>query len=238
LAQVRMFISFFLIPEAAAWCVLFLFSAKATIANGRLVLAHPGRQIELALADIADVQLWKLPLPSRGLSLRLASGQRWRYELALRNPQALISALAAGGVALRDPGSVRAPLQTYAQAGMAVRGSRLDHPLVKYLLLPLALAIPAFHLHQHISYGAALGEYYSFGLRAYLSAFALWWAAWSIGVVLCEALLRAAIEAGTLLAALVRPARTIAIRAVLERGGHAALFLGLPGWLLMTVYGR
>ena len=76
----------------------------------------------------------------------------------------------------------------------------LDRPLVKFGLFPLLLAIPAFRLHQHIAYGSTFGEYHTFGLQAYLTTFALWWAAWAIGVVLCAAALRAAIEAGTLAA--------------------------------------
>jgi apolipoprotein N-acyltransferase len=238
LAQMRMFATFFLLPEAAAWCVLFLFSAKATIADGKLVLTRGARRIELALGDIAVVRLWYLPLPCPGFSLRLGSGQPWHYGLALANPSALASALAAaGGFPFQKHNSARAALHTYAQAGLAMRRSRLDHPVAKYVLLPLALAIPAFHLQQHIAYGGAFGEYYSFGLKAYLSAFAIWWGAWSIGVVLSEALLRAAIETGTLLAALLRPARTIAIRHWLERGRRVALFFGLPAWLFVTVYG-
>lgn len=238
LAQMRMFTSLFLVPEAAAWCVLFLFSAQATIADGNLVLTRGERRIALALGDIAVVRLWYLPLPCPGFSLRLADGQPWRYGLALANPSALASALAAaGGFPFQKHNSARAALHTYAQAGLAIRRSRLDHPLAKYVLLPLALAIPAFHLQQHIAYGGAFGEYYSFGLKAYLSAFAIWWAAWSIGVVLSEALLRAAIETGTLAAALLRPARTVAIRHWLERGRRMALFLGLPAWLFVTVYG-
>jgi apolipoprotein N-acyltransferase len=49
--------------------------------------------------------------------------------------------------------------------------------------------------------------------------------------------MQAAIEAGTLLAALLRPARAVAVRRWLQAVGHAALFLGLPAWLLLTVYG-
>lgn len=238
LAQLRMITSVFLVPEAAAWCVLFLFSAKATIADGQLVLTSGARRIELALGDIAVVRLWYLPLPCPGFSLRLANGQPWRYGLALANPSALASALAAaGGFPFQKRNSARAALHTYAQAGLAIRRSRLDHPFAKYVLLPLALAIPAFHLQQHIAYGGAFGEYYSFGLKAYLTAFAIWWAAWSIGVLLSEALLRAAVETGTLLAALLRPARTIAIRHWMESGRRMALFLGLPAWLFVTVYG-
>ncbi len=104
------------------------------------------------------------------------------------------------------------------------------------MLLPLALAIPAFHLQQHIAYGGAFGEYYSYGLKAYLSAFGIWWAAWTIGVVLSEALLRAAIHAAALLTALVQPGRAAGTMQGLQHAGHAALFIGLPGWLLLTIY--
>ncbi len=236
LAQMRMFAGFFLAPEAAAWCLLFLFSAKASIADGSVLLTRGTRRIELGLDDIVAVRLWHLPLPCPGLSLRHASGTRW--DLALPSPHLLAAALtAAGAPPLQERTRARATMHAYAQAGLAIRRSRLDSPFAKYVLLPLALAIPAFHLQQHIAYGGAFGEYYSYGLRAYLSAFGIWWAAWSIGVVLSEALLRAAIEAGTLLAALLRPRQAIDIRQRLEHVGHAALFVGLPAWLFLTVYG-
>jgi apolipoprotein N-acyltransferase len=232
LAQLRLFSAFFLAPEAAAWCLLFLFSARATLADGQLVLVRDKRRLALALAEIATVRCWRLPLPCPGMSLQLTDGRR--YHLALASPGLLAARLAAAG-APAPQAHARTPMQTYAQAALARRRSRLDHPLAKFVLLPLALALPAFHLHQHISYGSALGEYYSFGLKAYLTAFALWWAAWSIGVVLSGTLLRAAIEGATLLAAWLRPARAIDIRQRLERGGQLALFLGLPAWLLLTI---
>ena len=128
------------------------------------------------------------------------------------------------------------PATTYAHARLAIRRGRLHHPLAKFALFPLVLAIPAFRLHQHIAYGSAFGEYYTYGLAAYLTTFALWWAAWAIGVVLFAATLRAAIEAGTLMAALLRPAQAIGVRRWLERLGLAALYLGLPAWLLLRVF--
>lgn len=238
LAQARLFALVFLAPETAAWWVLFLFSGWASISDGKLRITRGGHELAFALGDIAAVRFWCLPLPMPGLSLTWASGQRWQYGLALRDPNALATALAvAGATAVQEHASLRAVMHTYVQAALALRRSPLDRPLLKYLLLPFALAIPAFVLHQHIAYGGAFGEYYSFGLKAYLSAFALWWGAWSIGVVLCEAVLRAAIVLVTLLAALVRPGRAAAIRQDLERAGHVALFVGLPAWLAITVYG-
>ncbi|MET3131116.1 apolipoprotein N-acyltransferase [Oxalobacteraceae bacterium GrIS 1.11] len=236
LAQMRLFGALFLAPEAASWCVLLAFSAQASIGNGKLVLSRGAQRLELALSDIAAVELWRLPIPGPGASLQLASGRRWQYGLALANPIAFANALAgAGGPPLAQRSG--AMLSVYAQARLALRRWKLDHPICKFVLLPLALAIPAFHLHQHIAYGSAFGEYYSFGLLAYLSAFALWWAAWSIGVVLSAALLRAAIEAATLLVALLRPRQTIDTRRWLEQGGRVALYLGLPTWLLLNLYG-
>ncbi|GJJ05059.1 hypothetical protein RugamoR64_55970 [Duganella rhizosphaerae] len=236
LAQIRLFTGLFLAPEAASWCVLLAFAAQASIGDGVLVLTRGAQRIELALGEIAAVRLWRLPVPAAGLALRLASGQHWRYGLALANPLAFAAALAGAGgpQGFEQPG---ATMGVYARARLALRHRKLDRPLAKFGLLPLALAIPAFHLHQHIAYGSAFGEYYTFGLKAYLLAFALWWAAWSIGVVLSAALLRAAIEAGTLLAALLHPGRAVEVRRWLERAGRAALYLGLPGWLLANLVG-
>ena len=236
LAQIRTFAALFLAPEAAAWCVLRAFAARASIENGALVLTRGARRLELALRDIVAVELWRVPLPGPGASLRLASGERWRYGLAHADPTALARALAAaGGAPAHESTPPRAT--TYAQARLAIRRGRLDQPFAKFVLFPFALAIPAFRLHQHIAYGSAFGEYYTFGLKAYLTTFALWWAAWAIGVVLCAAALRAAIEAGTLVAVLLRPGQAIDTRRWLERLGLAAFYLGLPAWLLLRVFG-
>lgn len=212
LAQMRTFAALFLTPEAAAWCVLFLFSAKASIVDGSRVLTRGAQRFELAVGDIAALRLWSVPLPASGLWLQLVGGQRWRYTLALADPAGLGAALgAAGGPALQPPR--RTLMQTYAQARMAMRRSRLDHPFAKYVLLPLALTIPAFHLQQQIAYDGAVGA---------VGAVGEYYTTWSIGVVLSAALLRLERDGAT--------------RRGLQRAGHAALLLSLPAWLLLTVY--
>lgn len=234
LAQIRTFSALFLAPEAAAWCLLRAFAARATIEHGLFVLARGRQRLELALRDIAAVEPWRLPVPGPGASLRLVSGGRWRYGFVLADPWALAAALQVGAGSSSDPAPPsRATL--LGRARVAVRHARLDHPLAKFVLLPLALALPAFRLHQHIAFGSSFGEYYSFGLAAYLKAFALWWAAWAMGVVLVAAALRAAIELGTLLVVLVRPTAAIEVRRWLERLGLALVYLGLPGWLLLRL---
>ncbi len=229
LAQLRIFVLVFLLPETIAWCVLMAFSARATVSEGRLVLARGTQELVLGLGDLAAVEPWRVPVPGRGVALRMRSGAYWAYGLALQDPAAFAAGLYAAG----GPAPARMPDWRV----LAVPATRLDHPLVKFVLLPFALALPAFHLHQHIAYGSALGEYYSFGLGAYLSAFGLWWAAWTIGVVLGAALLRTLIESAAMLAALLRPSEASGIRQGLERIGHAALYLALPGWLLLRVFG-
>jgi apolipoprotein N-acyltransferase len=233
LAQIRFFAAFILAPEAAAWCVLRAFAARAAVEHGVVVLARGRQRLELAVRDIAAVEPWRIPVPGPGASLRLASGERWPYGIGLDDPSALERALReAGGASLRalPPSRASAYLET-----LAVRRGRLAHPLAKFVLLPLALALPAFRLHQHIAYGSAFGEYHTFGPLAYLQGFALWWAAWAMGVVLCAALLRVIIEAGTIVGVLLRPAASLQIRRWLERLGLAALYLGLPAWLLLRM---
>ena len=52
LAQVRTVAAFFLVPEAAAWCLLLLFSAKATISNGSLVLTRGARRVDCTRGSV------------------------------------------------------------------------------------------------------------------------------------------------------------------------------------------
>jgi apolipoprotein N-acyltransferase len=236
LTLMRSFAALFLLPEAAAWCVLRAFAARASLDDGVLVLTRGARRLELAARDIVAVEPWRVPIPGPGVRLRLASGERWRYGLALDDPAALARALAAAGAALAQEGAP-SRATTYALARLAIRRGRLDRPLAKFVVFPLALALPAFRLHQHIAYGSAFGEYHTFGLKAYLTTFALWWAAWAIGVVLCAAALRAAIEAGTLLAVLLRPGHAIATRRWLEWFGLAVFYLGPPTLLLLRIFG-
>ena len=234
LAQIRIFTALFLAPEAAAWCVLRAYRARMAVEQGSLVLTRGGQCLQLAVPAIAAVEPWRVPIPGAGAWLRLASGQRWPYGIALADPLALARALeTAGGTPLPQAPPARASL--YATARLAIRRGRLDQPWAKFVLLPLALAVPAFRLHQHIAYGSGLGELYTFGLVSWLEAFALWWAAWVIGLVLCAAVLRALIEAGTIAAVLLRPAAAIALRRGLERLALGVLYLGVPMWLLIRL---
>lgn len=105
------------------------------------------------------------------VSLRLSSGERWRYGIANVDVAAFARALAVAGGAPSLAGPACAP--AYAQARMGIRRGRLGRPFVKLVLLPFVLALLALRRHQHIAYGSMFGEYCTFGSGACLEGFAL-----------------------------------------------------------------
>ena len=230
LVQIRTFAAFFLAPEAAAWCVLLAFGARATIENGALALTRGDgvSSLRSPTSALSSRGACRCRAPASGCGWPRASAGATDSLTPIRRRSRKRSPLPARCSRERaprprpPPGTAPARASLYSRSLRAVRRGRLDRPLAKFVVFPLALAIPAFRLHQHIAYGSAFGEYYTFGLAAYLRTFALWWAAWAIGVVLCAAVLRATIEAGTLVAVVVRPDRAIDVRRALESLGLAA----------------
>lgn len=236
LTRMWMFAGLVLAPQAAAWSIRRAFAATMRIENGALVLEQRERRIEIRVNDIAAVEPWKLPLPGVGLCLRLQSGRRWSHGIAVADPAALVRALirAGGQPALADSLTSRAI--AYARARLAAPRWRIDHPVLKFLLFPLVPALPAFRLHQHIAYGGTFGEYYTYGLEAYLLALVIWWASWAIGLALFAAALRVVIETGTLLSIALRPGRAGGVRKGLEGLGRLLFYAGVPAWLLMRFW--
>lgn len=122
----------------------------------------------------------------------------------------------------------------YATARARAAWPRLDHPLVKSVLFPLLAALPAFRLHQHIAFGGTFGEYYTYGLAAWLTGLLVWWGAWSIGLMLFAAALRGIVEAGHL-AVLHWPTRAAAVRRTLAALSRVVFYVGLPAWLAVRL---
>lgn len=237
LAQMRMFAALCLAPLAAAWCIRRAFAATARIEGDALVLEQSERRTEIPIKHIAALEPWALPLPSSGVWLRMASGRRWSRGLALDDPAALVDALIRAGApaSVAEASSGRA--LAYARTRLAVGRHRLlDHPLAKFVLFPLVPALPAFRLHQHIAFGGTFGEYHTYGLQAYLTAFGIWWASWAIGLVIFAALLRTIIETGTWLSLAVRRESAIGIRSMLEVLGRVVFYVGVPAWLLIRFW--
>jgi apolipoprotein N-acyltransferase len=237
LAQATGFGVLVLMPLVAAWAIRRAFRARVRVADGRLLLDTPEGEARIDAADIAGVDPWMLPLPEPGLRLRRTGGGHWPQGVAGVDPVALVTALETAGAPMAFATLPRVPRAAlaYAQARIAVGRSRVDHPALKFVLFPLVPALPAFRLHQHIAYGGTFGEYYTYGLQAYLTAFGLWWASWAIGMVLVAAALRVLVEAGTLLAATLRPQAAIGLRTTLERVARWLFYLGVPCVLVARI---
>ncbi|KQZ65533.1 apolipoprotein acyltransferase [Lysobacter sp. Root559] len=235
LSQLGLFAAAVAAPLVAAWAIGRAFVAQARVEGPLWVLEQRRQRIEMPVASIAALQPWRVPLPRSGVDVRLAEGPRWTRCLALTRPNALQRMLAATGVPLRWEGGLARGLADLAQARADARRPRLDHALLKFALFPLLLALVAFRLHQVIAFGGSFGEYYSYGLRAYLSGLLIWWASWSIGLMLFAALLRVAIETVVVLAMALRSTHAAALRDALEWLGRLAFYVGVPAWLALRL---
>jgi apolipoprotein N-acyltransferase len=231
LAQLRLFAAAVVAPALAAWAIERAFAAQARIEGATWVLEQRRQRIELPLASLAALRPWRIALPGSGVDLRLAAGPLWTRSIALAGPRALQRLLAASGAPIGWEGRFAAAWADFVQARADARRPRLDHGLVKFALFPLLLALVAFRLHQVIAFGGTFGEYYSYGLGAYLSGLLIWWASWSIGLMLFAAVLRAGIEAVAALGFALRRTDAAALRDALEWLGRAAFYLGVPVWL-------
>lgn len=232
LAQLTLFGFGVALPAVCGWCVRRWRTATLQLESGGVLLLHHGQRRAVPATEITAITPWTLPLPMPGITLHLASATPLACGVARDDPAALAAMLRRAGA----PAMAATRLQGLALADARTRAAaprwRIDHPLVKFALFPLLLALPAFRLHQHIAYGGTFGEYYSFGLQAYLLALLIWWAAWSIGMTLFAMTLRVLVELGTLAALVMRPARAGPFRSRLQAFARALYFIGAPAWLL------
>ena len=109
----------------------------------------------------------------------------------------------------------------------------VDHALVKFGIFPLLPALVAFRLHQVIAFGGFFGEYYTFGPWAWLAGLLIWWASWSLGLMLYAAVLRIVIECVCGVFHVLRSLRASRVREGLEWMGRIAFYLGVPLWLAL-----
>ena len=141
--------------------------ASAGVEAGSLVVERAGRRVEVPCASIAGVTPWRLPLPSPGAHART----RARARASPRASRCRIRR--ACSTASPTRGSPRRATAHRAARRSLRRGARrLAAPLVRAapgarsLLFSLLPAAVGFYAHQHIAFGALLGEYYLMGRGA------------------------------------------------------------------------
>lgn len=223
----RVFAGVCLAPGVAAWLLERAFAVRLLIQNGQLIVERRRQRIEIPCDAIDRVVPWTVPLPSSGVWLRLRSGRRFRYGLQVADPIALIEALAQAGAAEPARGAPEHWIATYARSKNRA-APRWYHLALKFVGFSLVPTLPLFRLHQWIAYGGTFGEYHTYGLQAYLLAFGIYWATFTVYVVLYAAALRAVAETVALAATWVTPARAASVRRVVEIADRCLYYGGVP----------
>jgi apolipoprotein N-acyltransferase len=234
LKQIRWFAVLVAAPHLAIWLMQRALSATVSIENSQLIIEQSHRRIEISINDISSVAVWRLSLPFSGAHLKLRSG-KWQQDLGLIDTNIFTRALSNAGYSkLTD--SPTGFAERYTQIRASAAPSRWNHWLLKFVLFPLLLALPAFRLHQIIAYGSTFGEYHTFGLKPYLIALAIWWASWIIGMTLFASALRVLVEIGTWLIVLFRTEQPTQTRHTLELLARLIYYIGLPVWLIIRFW--
>jgi apolipoprotein N-acyltransferase len=231
LRLLRAFSLFCLLPGIAAWLVKRALAVTVGIENRVLVLERRRQRVEIPCDVIDRVVPWAVPLPGGGLWLRLRSGRRFRYGLQVGDPIALIEALAVAGRAESLRAATRQPAAIYVRSAPGA-SRRWYQPLLKFVVFGLVPTLPLFRLHQWIAYGGTFGEYYMYGLKAYLLAFAIYWANFSVHLVLYAAVLRAFAEPIVLGTAYAAPAAVPRVRRLVETANRFLYYGGVPLFLI------
>jgi apolipoprotein N-acyltransferase len=231
----RAFAAFCLAPAIAAELLRRACAATVVVEPGVLVVERRGERVEVPLDALAGVDPWRVPLPSGGVSVRLRSGRRLRYRLAVADPLAFGDALAAAGAGAHVRVAPGRPAVAYARVTTCASRRWYD-PVVRYVVFALVPALPLFRLHQWIAYGGTFGEYYSYGLAAYLLGLGIYWGAAIVHLVLYAAVLRAVAELVVIATAWLAPSRTSRVRQVVETVDRVAYYGGVPAFLLWIFF--
>jgi apolipoprotein N-acyltransferase len=218
-------------PRLSAWLLDRAFAASVAITDGLLVLRRRGQLVTVPCDAIDRVEPWSIPLPGAGVSLRLRSGQRFAYGLQVADPLALVDAIATAGAHVDVRAAAKHPAVLHARSRHAA-AHRWYHPLLTFVVYALVPTIPLFRLHQWVAYGGTFGEYYIYGLQAYLLGFAAYWWTYTIYLVLYAALLRVIAEGAVLASAWLVPDRVAAVRRIVERLRVALYFAAVPAFLI------
>jgi apolipoprotein N-acyltransferase len=226
MAQLRGYGLFVVLPLLLAWGLRRWGRGELRFESAQVVIDRPNERIEIPHGAIAALRAWRLPLPSPGLDLVLGSGRRW--SMALASPSAAgdawRGALATGRLA------------TLAEQRARAHRPRWDHALLKFGLFPLLPALIAFRLHQVIAFGGFFGEWLTYGPAAWFTGLAIWWVAWSLGLMLFAAVLRIALEViGFVASWFTAPTRQTMLREGGEWLARGIYYVGAPSALVFRL---
>jgi apolipoprotein N-acyltransferase len=228
----RAFWPLVLAPEVAARILRYLFDAKISIDARGISVRSRTRHVEIPHSAVGAIVPWTLPIPAPGFWIRLRSGERHSEGFQVADPLAALRALRDAGASEQFDRISRHPTLLYARSKVRA-ASRFDHPLFKYVLFALVPAVPLFRLRQILAYGGAFGEYYHFGLKAYLLGFGIHWVLYGIYLLMYASLLRTVAEPVALGAAWIVPSCESGTRRVCEIVQRVLYFGGVPIVLIL-----
>ena len=229
LTQLRTFAWWVLLPEVMAWLILRAHSVKVSPLEAGHALNVGGVVRRLVAAKHATLKPWVLPLPAEGANVELDGvGKR---AFAGVDPAMLAATL--GAAIDNDPRNIGAFKAARAR-GLA-RHRWLDHPILKFVVYPLLPALIAFRLHQMITYGGMFGEAMTHGWEAWFAALGIWWARWTVAMVLWAGVLRLLVELASVGVLRWAPGRLLSIRTSMEMIARVLYFLGVPLWLVWRI---
>jgi apolipoprotein N-acyltransferase len=235
LRLIQLFTNLALIPWVVAASIQRLFSVTLAIEGDALVMHSRARRVEIPIDAVAGAAPWIVPLPAGGFWLRLRSGRRFRFGIQTADAPGLLATLTgAGAPAGLDRAAAHPTLLYERSRNASVR--RWYYPLLKFPVFALVPTLPLWRVHQFIAYGGTFGEYYQYGLRAYLLGFAVYWATLAIYLVLWAAVLRGVVEAACLCAAWVAPSREARVRRAAEVLRRVLYYGGVPALLVLRFF--
>lgn len=225
-----------LLPELAVLLLRWTFAAILRIETNALVVEQRHRRTEIPIGAIAAIEPWLVPLPGSGLWMRLRSGRRWSDAAEMEDPLELIDGLGAAGGSPRVLGVARYPSLAYAHARSRSQRRSWFRFLLKFPVFALVPTFPLFRVHQIIAYGGALGEYYQYGLNAYLTGFAIYWATLTIYLMVYAAALRTPVEMLAVGFAVLAPQHATGVRRVSERASAVLYYSGVPAAVALRFF--
>jgi hypothetical protein len=212
------------LPLAAAALARRAARGTLRVEAGALVVEAGDRRAEVPVTALGGARPWRLPLPSDGVAVALASGRPFPLALEAEDPAAALDLLAATGAA----GVARPPARlAWARARERLRPRAVELAL-RWGLLPAAIAAILFRAHQHVAFGDTLGEWRMLGPASWAATLAGYAAATAGLLVLLGAGVRVLAEAVAALWTALAPAQAVPARRAAEWLCRAVLYAGVP----------
>ncbi len=220
------------VPEMIVVVMKYYFSSSIQINENTIIIEQRNQKLVIPVKKVDYITPSALPLPEYSLDLHLLDSNKTILQILTNNAKNIIDRLKMTNISFVPSSKNISYFKSYIEARSTINKNRLDSPFIKFFLFALVPAIPVFHLHQYIAYGGAFGEYYAYGLQAYLLAFAIWWASWIIYMAMFAVPIRVFIEFGSVLFSFFNIANALISRFILEWLGRILYYVGIPALLL------